>query len=175
MNEFDIVVDQLKKITPNKFTMSLGFDGYVDEIISAVDSRVDTEVEVPPIPTPMSCVHLDEPAKLPQNKSEQGNKLEEDKANIQGQKEIVGGNVSLKAIEGPLINTVFNITSSGITLGRHSVSNVVVIPETYVSRRHCQVVCKDGNKMFLEDVGSTTGTFAMIKTKLKLNPSIEKN
>lgn len=41
MNLYDTVVEKLAKFSPEKFSMALGFDGYVDEIISAVDSRED--------------------------------------------------------------------------------------------------------------------------------------
>ncbi len=76
----------------------------------------------------------------------------------------------LKAVEGPLMNSVFAVGDSGATLGRHSGMNSVVVPETYISRRHCQVVGHEG-RFFLEDLGSTTGTFVMIKGRLPLKLS----
>ena len=78
----------------------------------------------------------------------------------------------LKAIEGPLLNDLFIVGSAGATLGRHTASNDIVIGESFVSRRHCDVkYCAASNQFLLEDVGSTTGTFLMLQhpTPLSLN------
>ena len=45
----------------------------------------------------------------------------------------------LKAVEGQLLNNVYIVGSNGAALGRHSASNDIVISESFVSRRHCQI------------------------------------
>lgn len=72
--------------------------------------------------------------------------------------------LSLKFLEGALANSVFAVSDSGINIGRHNVSNEIVIPEGTVSRKHCRVYHNDKGA-FIEDVGSTTGTFLMLKHK----------
>ena len=57
----------------------------------------------------------------------------------------------------------------GAALGRHSASNDIVISESFVSRRHCDVKYNGTtNQFLLYDVGSTTGTFIMIRQSLIL-------
>ena len=76
----------------------------------------------------------------------------------------------MKAVEGQCKNKNFEIGSSGATIGRHSGSNDYVINESFVSRKHCEIRFNEQtNQFLLKDVGSTTGTFIMIKQKLKLN------
>lgn len=85
----------------------------------------------------------------------------------------------LKAVEGQLLNNVYIVGENGAALGRHSASNDIVISESFVSRRHCEIkYCppigsemgsnsEDGSpissKFFLRDIGSTTGTFVMVR------------
>ena len=45
----------------------------------------------------------------------------------------------LKAVEGQLLNNVYIIGRNGAALGRHSASNDIVISESFVSRRHCEI------------------------------------
>jgi pSer/pThr/pTyr-binding forkhead associated (FHA) protein len=45
----------------------------------------------------------------------------------------------LKAVEGQLLNNVYIVGRNGAALGRHSASNDIVISESFVSRRHCQI------------------------------------
>lgn len=45
----------------------------------------------------------------------------------------------LKAVEGQLLNNVYVIGQNGAALGRHSASNDIVISESFVSRRHCEI------------------------------------
>lgn len=78
----------------------------------------------------------------------------------------------LKAIEGPLLNDIFIVGAVGATLGRHTASNDIVISESFVSRRHCDIkYSAPSNQFLLEDAGSTTGTFLMLQrpTPLCLN------
>jgi len=72
--------------------------------------------------------------------------------------------MSLKFLEGDLVNTVFGVLESGINIGRHNTFNEVVITEGTISRKHCRVFY-DNKGFFIEDVGSTTGTFIMLKSK----------
>ena len=45
----------------------------------------------------------------------------------------------LKAVEGQLLNNVYIVGENGAALGRHSASNDIVISESFVSRRHCEI------------------------------------
>jgi pSer/pThr/pTyr-binding forkhead associated (FHA) protein len=45
----------------------------------------------------------------------------------------------LKAVEGQLLNNIYIIGKNGAALGRHSASNDIVISESFVSRRHCEI------------------------------------
>jgi pSer/pThr/pTyr-binding forkhead associated (FHA) protein len=74
----------------------------------------------------------------------------------------------LQAIEGPVAGEVFFVGASGITGGRHSASNGVVLSENYVSRRHFVVTRDRAGQYLLQDVGSTTGTFLMVREELPL-------
>ena len=89
----------------------------------------------------------------------------------------------LKAVEGQLLNNVYIIGQNGAALGRHSASNDIVISESFVSRRHCEIKYvsqpssgpegsslvdavspEQGNtKFYLRDIGSTTGGFIMVR------------
>ena len=75
--------------------------------------------------------------------------------------------LSLKALEGPLVDSVFEISKTGAHLGRHNSANEIVIAESIVSRKHCRVFYNEKG-CFVEDVGSTTGTFVMLRTKTVL-------
>lgn len=76
--------------------------------------------------------------------------------------------IVLQAIEGPVAGEIFYVGSGGITGGRHSASNGIVLSENYVSRRHFQVTCDRTGQFMLMDVGSTTGTFLMVRDELAL-------
>jgi pSer/pThr/pTyr-binding forkhead associated (FHA) protein len=77
--------------------------------------------------------------------------------------------VVLKAIEGALSNRTFLIGKHGASVGRNSASNDIVISESFVSRRHCEIRFKQStNQFLLNDLGSTTGSFIMARTFLDL-------
>ena len=77
--------------------------------------------------------------------------------------------LSLKAVEGQLLNNTFLIGTSGATIGRNSGSNDIIISESFVSRKHCEVKYNERtNQFLLFDTGSTTGTFLMVKQSLEL-------
>ena len=77
--------------------------------------------------------------------------------------------ISLKAVEGQSKNKIFEIRMNGATIGRHSGSNDFVINESFVSRKHCEIRYNEQtNQFLLKDLGSTTGTFIMIKQKHKI-------
>ena len=76
--------------------------------------------------------------------------------------------IILKAVEGQLLNNVYIVGENGAHLGRHSASNDIVISESFVSRRHCEIKCFEGGKFHLKDIGSTTGTFLMVRSEVKL-------
>lgn len=80
----------------------------------------------------------------------------------------VESGLALHAIEGPRSGEVFFVGASGITGGRHSASNDIVLSENYVSRRHFQVSRDRAGQFLLQDVGSTTGTFLMVREELQL-------
>ena len=60
---------------------------------------------------------------------------------------------------------------NGASLGRHSASNDIVISESFVSRRHCEIkyvseeniADPSASKFYIRDIGSTTGTFLMVR------------
>ena len=57
--------------------------------------------------------------------------------------------------------------SNGATIGRHSASNDIVISESFVSRKHCEII-RDQRRFWLRDTRSTTGTFVMLRDALEL-------
>ena len=83
--------------------------------------------------------------------------------------DIEWSSIILKAVEGQCKNKSFEIGPEGATIGRHSGSNDYVINESFVSRKHCEIRFNTRtNQFLLKDIGSTTGTFIMIKHKRKL-------
>ena len=93
----------------------------------------------------------------------------------------------LKAVEGQLLNNVYIIGDNGAALGRHSASNDMVISESFVSRRHCEIkyienssnsdrgtASNDGEltNFYLRDIGSTTGTFIMVRHEVALSSNM---
>jgi pSer/pThr/pTyr-binding forkhead associated (FHA) protein len=82
----------------------------------------------------------------------------------------------LKALEGQLMNNIFIIGAPGASIGRNTSSNDIVIGESFVSRKHCELrYSLKSNQFTISDLGSTTGTFIMIRTKqvLKLGMMIQ--
>lgn len=81
--------------------------------------------------------------------------------------------IVLKAIEGTLSNHTFLIGKHGATVGRNSANNDIVISESFVSRKHCEIRFRDlSNQFVIKDHGSTTGTFLMARTTLLLESEI---
>ena len=98
----------------------------------------------------------------------------------------------LKAVEGQLLNDVFIIGPKGAALGRHSASNDIVISESFVSRRHCEIKYISNNsnelvmseqslngghdatstKFYIRDIGSTTGGFIMVRQEIMLRENM---
>mmetsp|Transcript_29743 Transcript_29743/g.68478 ORF Transcript_29743/g.68478 Transcript_29743/m.68478 type:complete len:490 (+) Transcript_29743:42-1511(+) len=74
----------------------------------------------------------------------------------------------LQAIEGPSAGEVFFVGGGGITGGRHSASNGIVLSENYVSRRHFHITREGPGLFLLQDCGSTTGTFLMVREEVVL-------
>lgn len=75
--------------------------------------------------------------------------------------------IVLKVVEGQQLNNVYLIGDQGARLGRHSASNDIVISESFVSRKHCEISHQTGD-FFLRDLGSTTGSFLMTREKVTL-------
>lgn len=75
--------------------------------------------------------------------------------------------IVLKVVEGQQLNNVYLIGEQGARLGRHSASNDIVISESFVSRKHCEISHQTGD-FFLRDLGSTTGSFLMTRDKVTL-------
>lgn len=75
--------------------------------------------------------------------------------------------IVLKVVEGQQLNNVYLIGKQGARLGRHSASNDIVISESFVSRKHCEISHQNGD-FFLRDLGSTTGSFLMTRDKVTL-------
>ena len=100
----------------------------------------------------------------------------------------------LKAVEGQLLNNVYIIGDNGAALGRHSASNDIVISESFVSRRHCEIKYvasapenpdqqitnhldasvpeSQATKFYLRDIGSTTGGFIMVRQEILLRENM---
>jgi hypothetical protein len=88
----------------------------------------------------------------------------------------------LKAVEGQLLNNVYVIGQNGAALGRHSASNDIVISESFVSRRHCEIKyiksdsqeapMQSGSQFYLRDIGSTTGAFIMVRQEILLRENM---
>lgn len=90
----------------------------------------------------------------------------------------------LRAAEGQLLNNVYIIGDNGAALGRHSASNDMVISESFVSRRHCEIKFVQGREnerrggegdsthFYLRDIGSTTGTFIMVRQEVLLKSNM---
>mmetsp|Transcript_60313 Transcript_60313/g.168489 ORF Transcript_60313/g.168489 Transcript_60313/m.168489 type:complete len:511 (+) Transcript_60313:42-1574(+) len=89
---------------------------------------------------------------------------------LKGFQEVDGSESSfvLHAVEGPIAGEVVVVGAGGITGGRHSASNGIVLSENYVSRRHFQITRDRAGQHLLQDVGSTTGTFLMVREELPL-------
>jgi pSer/pThr/pTyr-binding forkhead associated (FHA) protein len=80
------------------------------------------------------------------------------------------GVMLLLAVEGQCKNKSFEIGPAGSSIGRNSGSNDIVINESFVSRKHCEIKYKeDSNQFLIKDVGSTTGTFIMVKEKIEVD------
>lgn len=82
----------------------------------------------------------------------------------------------LKALEGQLMNNIFIIGTPGASIGRNTSSNDIVIGESFVSRKHCELRYNaKSNQFMISDLGSTTGTFVMIRSKqvLKLDMMLQ--
>lgn len=84
----------------------------------------------------------------------------------------------LKAVEGQLLNNVYIVGDAGAALGRHSASNDIVISESFVSRCHCEIkYCPDEigenvGRFYLRDIGSTTGSFLMVRSEVLLKQNM---
>lgn len=74
--------------------------------------------------------------------------------------------IVLRQLEGPNGCPVFSIKENGGKIGRHSGNDVVILEES-VSRFH-SVISLHENKFFLEDVGSSTGTYLKVQQPLRL-------
>ncbi len=69
---------------------------------------------------------------------------------------IKGKRYSLAILSGPLSGQVIKITKTPFVLGR--AQGDLIIPDTEVSRRHCQIEILE-DKIILKDLGSTNGTY----------------
>lgn len=84
-----------------------------------------------------------------------------------------------------MLNNIYIIGDNGAALGRHSASNDMVISESFVSRRHCEIKFipprpdqvrnqgeSEGTNFYLRDIGSTTGTFIMVRQDVHLKSNM---
>jgi pSer/pThr/pTyr-binding forkhead associated (FHA) protein len=75
--------------------------------------------------------------------------------------------VSVKVLDGERQGFVFPVTEKTVTIGRAPECDLV-LPDPYVSRKHCQIVFR-GDHFTVLDLGSTN------RTKVKENPYIQRN
>ena len=75
----------------------------------------------------------------------------------------------IRPIEGRQTNFYY-IKESGGKIGRHSVNEVVIYDES-VSRHHAEITFIEG-EFYLQDIGSTTGTYIKIEERLPLEPDM---
>lgn len=59
---------------------------------------------------------------------------------------------------GPLVGTSMKLGSADIFIGR-SPASTLVLNDEYASSRHAHLYRTDGNEWWIEDLGSTNGTF----------------
>ena len=52
--------------------------------------------------------------------------------------------IVLKVVEGQQLNNVYLVGENGARFGRHSASNDIVISESFVSRKHCEISTHNG-------------------------------
>ena len=71
----------------------------------------------------------------------------------------------IRPIEGRQTNFYY-IKEQGGKIGRHSVNEVVIYDES-VSRHHAEITF-EANEFYLQDIGSTTGTYIKIEERLPL-------
>ena len=72
----------------------------------------------------------------------------------------------IRPIEGRQTNFYY-IKEQGGKIGRHSVNEVVIYDES-VSRHHAEITFET-NEFYLQDIGSTTGTYIKIEERLPLD------
>ncbi|HMS40540.1 MAG TPA: FHA domain-containing protein [Pyrinomonadaceae bacterium] len=78
-----------------------------------------------------------------------------------------GVHATLIVERGEAVGTEFTLTSEESNIGRWDADNGIFPdvdldaydPEAKVSRRHARIRCENGVKYFIEDLGSTNGTF----------------
>ncbi|HEX8971190.1 FHA domain-containing protein FhaB/FipA [Oryzihumus sp.] len=64
---------------------------------------------------------------------------------------------TLAVTEGPLAGTTLNLKDSGVLIGRNP-ECTLVLDDDFASGRHARVY-RDGDGWYVEDLGSTNGTF----------------
>ena len=75
----------------------------------------------------------------------------------------------LKALDGALLAQCTVVGPGGAIFGRQSTASDIVIPESSVSRKHCQIqYAAKSNQFLLQDLGSTTGTFLLLRKPIPL-------
>ena len=76
---------------------------------------------------------------------------------------------TFKAISGYLEGVTFLIGEKGVKIGRGSIMDIV-IPDSFVSRKHCEIeYVRKSNEFLIFDTGSTTGTYIMVRDEFPLN------
>ena len=81
---------------------------------------------------------------------------------LEGNPLAIGSEPSLICVSGPLAGNIYKIPSSGLMIGRDTVTCQVIIPsnQANVSRNHCNVTYNSISDMFIvSDRNSTHGTF----------------
>jgi len=94
-----------------------------------------------------------------------GNKLE-------GSSGGAGPAIRLKMVSGRNKDRIFETPNNEIFIGRMPENDISLESDAYVSSRHTRIF-KEGDDFFVEDLGSTNGTFVKVRKMTRLVPGDE--
>lgn len=89
-----------------------------------------------------------------------------------GEEKVDGLPMRLRVVAGKEKDRLYEVTTGEIRIGRHGENDIVLEADGYVSGNHSRILRK-GEEFFIEDLGSTNGTFIKIKKLTKIVPGDE--